>query len=307
MTGWALPSPLLLPVRHRLDAFTLALLRTQDTPPVDFTRPRGEEALAAPDSVSWRIFKNPVALFVGGVAAVILELAEPRVRAGVWEHSSFRTDPVRRLQRTGIAALVTVYGARSVAERMIAGIARLHAGIAGETSAGKSYSASDIDLLTWVHVTACFGFAQAYSCYVRPLSGEEFDRLCAEGVPAARLYGVLDAPASGAELHALFAAMRGQLQPSPVIFEFLDIVRGARLAPASLRPLQRLLVRAAVEMTPGWVRERLGLDARYGLRGWERPLIQRIGSLSDKVVLRSGPAAQSCSRLGLPEDYLYRR
>jgi uncharacterized protein (DUF2236 family) len=52
--------------------------------------PAGEPALAAPDSVSWRVFKNPVSLFVGGVTAVILELAEPRVRTGVWEHSSFR-------------------------------------------------------------------------------------------------------------------------------------------------------------------------------------------------------------------------
>jgi hypothetical protein len=32
------------------------------------------------DSVSWRIFKDPVSVFVGGIAAVILELAEPSVR-----------------------------------------------------------------------------------------------------------------------------------------------------------------------------------------------------------------------------------
>jgi hypothetical protein len=48
-------------------------------------------ALFEPDSVTWRVMKNPVALVVGGFAAVILELAEPRVRSGVWEHTSFRT------------------------------------------------------------------------------------------------------------------------------------------------------------------------------------------------------------------------
>lgn len=52
-----------------------------------------------------------MALLVGGIAAVILELAEPRVHTGVWEHSLFRSDPVRRLQRTGLAAMATVYGA----------------------------------------------------------------------------------------------------------------------------------------------------------------------------------------------------
>jgi uncharacterized protein (DUF2236 family) len=44
----------------------------------------------APDSVSWSVFKNPVSLFIGGVTAVIMELADPRVRTGVWEHTSFR-------------------------------------------------------------------------------------------------------------------------------------------------------------------------------------------------------------------------
>jgi uncharacterized protein (DUF2236 family) len=34
------------------------------------------------------VFKNPVTLFIGGVGAVLLELAEPRVRDGVWGHST---------------------------------------------------------------------------------------------------------------------------------------------------------------------------------------------------------------------------
>src|SRR3954467_7138418 len=100
-------------------------------PSADFTTPAGEPALVSPDSVLWRIFKNPVALAAGGVAAVILELAEPSVRTGVWEHSGFRRDPVGRLQRTGMAAMVTVYGARSVAEAMIAGVVQVHERIAG--------------------------------------------------------------------------------------------------------------------------------------------------------------------------------
>src|SRR6476620_12066894 len=99
----------------------------------EFSRPAGEPALVPADSVSWRIFKNPVALFVGGVAAVILELAEPAVRTGVWEHTDFRRDPMRRLERTGMAAMVTVYGARSVAEKMIAGVVQRHERIEGTT------------------------------------------------------------------------------------------------------------------------------------------------------------------------------
>ncbi len=299
----ALTLPLLL--QRRLDAAAFALLNPPGAPEVDFMQPRGEQSLVPPDAVSWRIFKNPVSLFIGGVAAVILELAEPRVRTGVWEHSSFRTDPVKRLQRTGMAAMITVYGARSKAETMIAGVVRLHGKVGGKTPAGESYRANDVELLTWVQATAGFGFSEAYHRYVRPLGDDERNRAYAEAGPAARLYGAVQAPTSEAELLALFDAMRERLEPSPIIFEFLKIMRTARVFPAPLQPLQRLLVGAAVEITPDWARRRLGLTPKHGLRSWERPVVRLAGSLADKIVLRSSPAVQSCLRLGLPEDYLY--
>lgn len=259
-----------------------------------------------PNSVSWRVFRNPVALFVGGVAAVILELADPSVRTGVWEHSSFRTDPRRRLQRTGLAAMVTVYGARSQAEAMIAGVVRLHDRVQGHTPGGEAFRANDVDLLTWVQATAGFGFVEAYHRYVRPLRDDEFDRYYAEGTAAARLYGAIDAPASKATLAALFDSRRTRLEPSPIVFEFLDIMRRTPVLPGPLQPLQRLLVRAAVTIVPDWVRERLGLDAQYDLSGWQAALVRQAGALSDRILLRSSPAVQSCRRLGLPDDYLHR-
>lgn len=304
-----LPSPLPLPrpMQRRIDAVADDLMRAPGGPIVDFAHPAGEEALVPADSVSWRIFKNPVSLFIGGIAAVILELAEPGVRTGVWEHSSFRREPVKRLQRTGLAAMMTVYGPRTATEAMIAGVVRMHDKVAGQTPAGAHYHANDVDLLSWVEATAAYGFGEAYSRYVSPLSRHDMDRLYAEGAPGSRLYGALAAPTSSAALDALFGSMRDRLEPSPIVFEFLDIMRSAPAFPAPLRPLQRLLIRAAVEMTPDWVRERLGLTAAHGLRPWEGPLVRRIGALADKVMLRSSPAVQSCLRLGLPADYLYRK
>ena len=55
-----------------------------------FLEPPGEPALVAADSITWQVFKNPLALFIGGVTAVVLELGEPRVRSGVWQYTSFR-------------------------------------------------------------------------------------------------------------------------------------------------------------------------------------------------------------------------
>lgn len=308
MLGLAVPRPLPLPslVQNRLDAAALELLQPQDGLAVDFAEPRGEEALVPPDSVSWMIFKNPVCLFIGGVAAVVLELADPAVRTGVWEYSSFRADPLQRLRRTGLAAMITVYGPRSRAEALIAGVVRLHGKVAGVTPCGEPYTANDPDLLSWVQATAGYGFTEAFQRYVHPLSQEELDRLYREGAPTARLWGAIDTPASDAELEALFESKRDRLEASPIIFEFLDIMNSAPVFPAALRPVQRLLVRAGVEMTPSWIRERLGLTGQFGLSSWEKPLVRQAGSLADKVMLRSSPAVQSCLRLGLPEDYLYR-
>ena len=147
MLGRSGPLPLPGPVQRRLDDLARAFLQPASAPAIDFARPPGEAALIAADSVSWRIFKSPLALFMGGVAAVLLELAEPRVRDGVWDHSNFRRDAVTRLQRTGLAAMVTVYAARSTAERMIAGVVRVHDQVVGVTSGGTPYRANDPELL----------------------------------------------------------------------------------------------------------------------------------------------------------------
>lgn len=288
-------------LRARLEAAARELM-TPDGWHVDFAAPPGEPALVPPDSVSWRVFKNPVTLFIGGVAAVILELAEPRVRAGVWNHTNFRTDPVTRLRRTGLAAMVTVYGARSVAEAMIAGINRRHARIEGVTPEGERYHAADPELLSWVQATAAFGFLEAYAVYVRPVSAGCRDAYYAEGREAARLYGAHGAPASQAELDATFAAMRERLQPSDVLAEFLAIMQTASIVPRVLRPVQLLFIRAAIDIVPNDIAARLGLG--HGLRRWEIPMVRTAATLADRLQLASSPAALACRRLGLPEDYL---
>jgi hypothetical protein len=101
----ALTTPIVLPwpLQSGLEAAARALLKSGHLSHIDFSRPTGEAALVSPDSVSWRVFKNPLSLFIGGVTAVVMELAEPRVPTGVWEHTTFRQDPIRRLRRTGLA------------------------------------------------------------------------------------------------------------------------------------------------------------------------------------------------------------
>jgi uncharacterized protein (DUF2236 family) len=296
-----LPSPL----QRRLEAAASDFLDPGAGSGIDFAVPPGEPALLSHDSVSWRLFKNPLSLFIGGVAAVILELAEPRVRTGVWEHTSFRDDPLRRLKRTGLAAMMTVYGPRSRTEAMIAGVVRMHGRVRGSTPAGQPYSADDPELLDWVHATASFGFLQAYHTYVRPLSRDARDAYYREGKTTSALYGALAPPGSEKELDLLFEAMADKLERSAIVFEFLRIMQRVALLPRPMSMLQDWLIRAAVELVPRWARERLELGDAWNLRPWQRNVIGRAGSSVDRIVLRSGPAVQSCRRVGLPDDYLY--
>jgi len=300
--GGALPLPGAL--LSWLDRAARAQLQVPGMPTVDFTRPAGEAALAPPDSVSWQVFRNPVSLVIGGIAAVILELAEPRVRAGIWNHTSFRSDPQSRLRRTGLAAMVTVYAARSTAERMIAGIRAMHGRVHGHTPKGIPYRADDPELLRWVQATAAFGFLEAYRVYVRAIAAADRNRFYAEGLPAADLYGAKGVPGSETELRRLFETTYDSLEPSETIFEFLAIMRRVPLLPAPLHSVQELMVRAAVEIVPEPVREILGLGKAERLRPWERALISATARLADRIVLPSIPACEACRRLGLPADYL---
>jgi uncharacterized protein (DUF2236 family) len=299
-------APIILPwpLQNSLEIAARLLLHADDQSSIDFLRPAGETALVSADSVSWRVFKNPLSLFVGGVTAVIMELAEPRVRAGVWEHTTFRSDPPRRLRRTGLAAMVTVYGARSVAEPMIARVRRIHDMVAGTTLSRKPYRANDPELLNWVYATAAYGFVHAYHTYVQPLSSLERNSYYAEGVPAAVLYGATSAPRSETDLELLFEGTANRLERSDIVFEFIAIMRSGPILPLFLRPVQDLLVRAAIDLTPRWLRTILALNG-YRLHAWEREVVQLIGALADRLVLEANPAVQACRRLRLPRNYLY--
>jgi len=271
-----------------------------------FLHPRDEPALLAPGSVSWRVFKNPLAVYVGGLTAVVLQLAEPRVGAGVWQYTSFRERPIERLRRTAHAAMLSVYGPRSRAETMIAGVNRMHSRVRGATHDGRPFRADDPELLDWVHATACFGFLEASRAYVGPIAPLERDRFYAESAPVGKLYGAAAVPESEAAVSALFERSEAKLERSEIVFEFLEIARRMPLLPAPLRPVQGVLSAAAVQLVPSRIRLRIGLADRP-LPEWQRRLVCAAGRAADRLVLRSHPAVQACRRLGLADDFLYAR
>jgi uncharacterized protein (DUF2236 family) len=201
-----------------------------------------------------------------------------------------------RLRRTGFAAMMTVYGPRSASEKMIARVVRVHEHVQGSTPGGLAYRANDPRLLDWVQATATFGFTQAYHRYVRTLSPAEKDRAFAEGEPAARLYGALGAPRSWAGWEAALASAAPGLEGSGILDEFLRIMDEAPILPAPVRGLQRLLVRAAVDIVPAPVRSLPQLRGR-GLRPGEVLLVRALARASAFFPLGDVPPVQAARRM----------
>jgi uncharacterized protein (DUF2236 family) len=273
---------------------------------IDFANPPGEPALLHPSSVAWRIYKNPVALGVGGVAAVLLEFADARIRSGVWDHSTYKADPIGRSQRTGIAALVGVYGPASAARRVIGGVNRMHAKVKGTTPSGESYRALDPELLDWVAATAGYGFLTAYDRFVQPVSAEDQIRFYREGTALGQLYGVQESPRSPADFLAMMERRAHRFEPHEIVHEFIGIIQSGRAAPMLPGFLHRALARASVSILPPLVRERLGFGPDYDLTRADRIALRMAGQVAERFAPADAPQRQACLRLGLPADFLYR-
>ena len=250
---------------------------------VDYLNPSGEPAFAGSDSVSWQVFKNPVALAIGGVAAVLLEFADARIRSGVWDHSVFKTDPIGRSKRTGVAAMVGVYGPQNAARRVIQGVTNMHARVEGQTPSGESYKALDVELLDWVSATASFGFLTAYDRFVKPVSDADKKRFFEEGVPVARLYGVQNPIRSLEDFDAMMQTLLPRFEPHPINTEFLDIMCSGRAAPGVPKGLQSALVHAAVAILPPAVRERLELGPEYDLHWKGEMTVKLMAKTAERI------------------------
>lgn len=273
---------------------------------IDFASPAGEPALLAPDSVQWRVYKNPIALGVGGIAAVLLEFAEPRIRSGVWDHSTYKADPIGRSRRTGLVAMLACYGSASVAKEVIGKVNRKHGRVKGETPAGEKYRALDPVLLDWVAATASFGFLMAYDRFVHPLADTDKDRFMRDSEVIGREFGARHTPASVDGFMAMMADLEPRFEPHPILFEFLDIIQSGRAAPGVPRFLHRAIVRASVSLLPAHIRRKLELGAQYDLTRIDRLLLRTAGRLADRRVDRASPPCRASVRLGLPHDFLFR-
>jgi uncharacterized protein (DUF2236 family) len=120
-----------------------------------------------------------MALLLAGGRALLMQIAHPKVAAGVAEHSHFQDNPLGRLHRTMSAMWSIVFDEKTVARAALERVENRHRnvyGIVPDTEsycAGSRYDAFDPDLLLWVHATLIDSAMVAYDLFVRPLSTTE--------------------------------------------------------------------------------------------------------------------------------------
>lgn len=234
-----------------------------------------------PQDPIWRVHAD-AAMFPGGVAALLLQMLHPMAMAGVAGHSGYRGDPWGRLQRTSNYLAATTFGTIEHAQETIEQVRRIHARVRGKDAFGRSYRADDPHLLMWVHLSEVASFLRAYQAYAEdPLTPQEADDYVRQaGVSAAQL-GVIDPPASVAELEAHLASFRPELEATPAARDAAQFLLVEPPLPVAARPGYWAIAAGGVALLDPWARRELRLP-RSGLLA--RKVLSPLGQVSTRTV-----------------------
>lgn len=226
--------------------------------------PTSDEALFPKDSPIRMVHADIVAMMVGGVRGLLLQMLHPHALQGVLDHSNFRTDMHGRLRRTARFIAVTTFGHRDDAMAAVDRVNRIHAKVGGTLPDGTAYSATDPRTLAWVHVAEATSFLAAYLRHVRPdMPGSEQDEYYRQFAVIARALGAAPVPIDRREAEAIFRDLRTDLTASPAAREIAQLVLTQK-PPGSPPAVQALLGAEAVALLPPFARSMLALE-RPGL------------------------------------------
>src|SRR5437016_5745589 len=184
------------------------------------------------DSITRRVNRENI-LLLGGGRALLMQLAHPKVAAGVDEHSDFRTHPIQRLRRTVRMIMAIVFGDRDTALAAARAVNQVHSKVQG-----REYRALDPDLLRWVHATLIDSALVTYETFVKPLSAREREDFYQESKLLGEILGIPreQFPATHRDFNDYLAAMTSD---GPV-----------RVGPRAM-DLARLVTRPRLRLVPG--------------------------------------------------------
>ncbi len=244
-----------------------------------------ETGFFGPGSVSWRVNREN-AILVAGASAALLQVAHPKVAAGVSEHSSFEDDAVGRFQRTFDIVDDVSFGAAEDAVAASVRVRDIHDDVHGELTedvgpyeAGESYSANDPELLLWVYATLIEQALQGYRTFVGTLTRGERERYYRESEEFAVLMGVPREMVPDS-LDEFYSYYRGVIETEVAVGSKAERIRDALLGQwTGLKAPLELLAAGAM---PADVRRKYGFKWSAG----RRTAYRRFASLTRATVPR---------------------
>ena len=262
----------------------------------------GDAGWFGPGSATWEV-NGSLATLVGGPRALLLQACHPLALAGVEQHSTYRTDPLGRLQRTNLYVTTSTFGSSTQAEQTAAMVRSVHERVSGTAPDGRPYSAQDPRLLLWVHIGLTDSMLVAYQRFGR--GQVDADQYVAEMGQLASALGVENPPTTVAELAEAFDSFSDEVAGGPdarAVAKFLRFP--GRALPIGAWGPYEVLVRSATDLLPGWAHDVLGTSAR--------PVaVERADSAVCATTLRSlqailGPRSRAVElayrRLGIDPD-----
>ncbi|MDO5498749.1 MAG: oxygenase MpaB family protein [Propionibacteriaceae bacterium] len=219
----------------------------------------GPRQFRATDPI-WRVHDHP-AMYLGGIAALLLQSLHPRAMAGVAGHSGYRSDPWGRVQRTADYIAATTFGTDEIAEAALERVRAIHRRVRGRDDVGRPYRADDPELLRWVGTAEAYAFLTAHQhCAQTPLSPAEADLYVAQSSTLAERLGATGMPADVTGLHAALSGFGPELVATPAALDAADFLLREPPLPPSARAGYAVLAAGAVSLLPDWARARLGLS-----------------------------------------------
>lgn len=294
------------PLRRRLQRRALTVLSHDGRAP-SYDAPLGDPGLYGPASAVWKIHADFPSMMAGGLAALMLQALHPLALAGVWDHSSFRSDMLGRLRRTISFVGRTTYAPTEPAQAAIARVRRIHDRVTGTAPDGRFYSANDPALLTWVHCAESWCFLHAYRRYCLPVPEAAQDRYLDEARLVAEGLGAQGVPTSRAGLMAYFEAMQDELVCDERTQAVMDVL-GTLQLPIPLPGLSRdLFLGAAAALLPAWALQLYGRSPRQRRRDRLAALSLRMLAPSIRDAMAPGGLAwRACRRMNSDYSALFR-
>lgn len=269
-------------------------------PPLAFLEPAGDPGWFGPDSVTWKVHAHLVSMLVGGLSSLLIQAMHPGALAGVWDHSSFRTDLRARLGRTAYFIAATTYGGHAMAQMAIDHVNQIHTRVSGLRPDGTPYTARDPHLLRWVHLGETLSFLKAYCAHGEPhLPLFMQNQYMREMQRIGHALGAKDLPDNVASAQQMLLSYRDELVVDDRVHEVIDLIKNF---PARRRDrlFVRLITRAAFDLLPDWVLQELG---QTRMPDWQRQLTRQALAIAsvplEWTLATEGVSAHARRRLGL--------